>query len=150
MSKQLGGSSDYISTFYAAGAVGGPAAVSRATLRGIDNAPMFNPLSAKAVIPTLPATGIVPSGLYFSSMTGGSPFQMGGAEEVEMKSPPAPKDMPKDAVAEPKPKAPAAKSALNKPSRPCKWNDLYCNNCNGDYKTCPKLHELHQFHEVKN
>jgi hypothetical protein len=139
--NQLGGSSDYMSTFYAAGAIGGPAAVSRATLQGIDNAPMFNPLSAKAVIPTLPATGIVPSGLYFSSMTGGA-FQMGGAED-EMVAPPAPKSMPKDAVSAPK-AAPKAnlKLNLNKPSRPCQWKDLYCNNCNGDYKTCPKLHEL--------
>ncbi len=132
-----------MSTFYGAGAIGGPAAVSRATLKGIDNAPMFNPLSSKAVIPTLPATGIVPTGLYFASMTGGSPFQMGGADD-EMMPPPAPKAMPKDAVAESKMAAPKVGLKLNKPGRPCQWKDLYCNNCNGDYKTCPKLHGLHK------
>ena len=118
---QQGGSSDYASTFYAAGAVGGPAAVSRATLSGIDNAPMFNPLSAKAVIPTLPATGIVPSGLYFSSATGSATFQAGGAV--------APKPL---------------KLKLKTPSRPCKWRNLSCTNCTGNFRTCPKLNKLHK------
>jgi hypothetical protein len=68
---QTGGASSYMGLFYASGPVGGPGAISRATLSGIDNAPMFNPLSASATIPTLPSTGIVPNGAYLSNMTGG-------------------------------------------------------------------------------
>ncbi len=71
-SKQSGGSSSYVGLFYASGPVGGPGAISRATLSGINNAPMFNPLSATATIPTLPSTGIIPNGAYLAgNMTGG-------------------------------------------------------------------------------
>lgn len=69
---QVGGFSDYMNSFYASGAVGGPGAISRFTLKGINNAPMFNPLSATAVIPTLPSTGIVPSESYLAHMKGGA------------------------------------------------------------------------------
>ncbi len=69
---QVGGFSDYMSSFYSSGAVGGPATISRVTLNGINNAPMFNPLSSTAVIPTLPSTGIVPSEVYLANMTGGA------------------------------------------------------------------------------
>jgi hypothetical protein len=69
---QVGGFSDYMSSFYASGAVGGPGAISRFTLSGINNAPMFNPLSTTAVIPTLPSTGIVPSEAYLANMQGGA------------------------------------------------------------------------------
>jgi hypothetical protein len=67
-----GDSSAYSSVFYAQGAVGGPAAISRATLSGINNAPMFNPFNQNASIPTLPSTGIVPNGAYLMSMKGGA------------------------------------------------------------------------------
>ncbi len=71
-SAQVGGVSDYMSSFYSSGAVGGPGSISRVTLSGINRAPMFNPLSSTAVIPTLPSTGIVPSEVYLANMTGGS------------------------------------------------------------------------------
>lgn len=64
------GGSDFMHSFYSKAAVGGPAAISKATLAGIKNAPMFNPLSASATIPGN-STGIVPSGLYLASQTGG-------------------------------------------------------------------------------
>jgi hypothetical protein len=101
---------------------------------------MFNPLSAKAVIPTLPATGIVPSGLYFSSMTGGAAFQTAGSGDVEGGAPQA---MPADAVAKPPVRKTKVAPKLKTPSSLCKWKDLNCNNCNGNYRTCPKLHKLH-------
>jgi hypothetical protein len=69
---QVGGFSDYMSSFYSSGAVGGPGAISRFTLSGINNAPMFNPLSSTAVVPTLPSTGIVPSEIYLANMKGGA------------------------------------------------------------------------------
>ena len=69
---QVGGLSDYMSSFYASGAMGGPGAISRFTLSGINNAPMFKPLSSTAVIPTLPSTGIVPSEVYLANMKGGA------------------------------------------------------------------------------
>ena len=69
---QVGGFSDFMSSFYASGAVGGPGAISRVTLSGINNAPMFNPLSSTAVVPTLPSTGIVPSEIYLANMKGGA------------------------------------------------------------------------------
>lgn len=72
--QQKGGSSDFMHSFYANTAVGGPAAISQATLAGIDQSPMFNPLSATATIPGN-STGIVPSGLYLSSAAG----QTGGS-----------------------------------------------------------------------
>lgn len=67
---QLGGS-DWMHSFHSSTAVGGPAAISAATLQGIGNAPMFNPLNASATVPGN-STGIVPSGLYLASQTGGS------------------------------------------------------------------------------
>jgi hypothetical protein len=80
---QVGGFSDYMSSFYASGAVGGPGAISRFTLSGINNAPMFNPLSSTAVIPTLPSTGIVPSEAYLANMKGGSAHMKGGAASLD-------------------------------------------------------------------
>ncbi len=71
-SKQTGGVSSYIGLFYSRGAVGGPAAISKVTLSGLNNSPMFNPLSSTAVIPTLPSTGIVPNGAYLAGMAGGA------------------------------------------------------------------------------
>lgn len=70
MPKQIGGS-DFMHSFYASTAVGGPAAISKATLAGINQVPMFNPLSGNASIPGN-STGIVPSGLYLASQSGGS------------------------------------------------------------------------------
>jgi hypothetical protein len=72
---QAGGASDFMSSFYAQGAVGGPGAISRTTAANINNAPMFNSLSASAVIPTLPSTGIVPSEVYLADA------QIGGASD---------------------------------------------------------------------
>jgi hypothetical protein len=71
-SAQTGGVSSYMGLFYSRGAVGGPAAISKFTLGGLNNSPMFNPLSSAAVIPTLPSTGIVPNGAYLAGMSGGS------------------------------------------------------------------------------
>lgn len=83
--KQRGGaSSDFVHSFYANTAVGGPAAMTRAGLQVIDQAPMFNPLSDNTVFPT-DSTGIVASGLYLANTpdasAGALPFggQMGGA-----------------------------------------------------------------------
>ena len=69
MASQKGGS-DFMSSFYANTAVGGPAAISQALLAGINNSPMFNHLSMAATIPGN-STGIIPTGLYLSGMTGG-------------------------------------------------------------------------------
>ena len=69
-SMQGGSASDFLSSFYASSAVGGPAAISRATLSGLSNSPMFNPLSATSVIPT-GSLGIIPSGTYLASIGGG-------------------------------------------------------------------------------
>jgi hypothetical protein len=74
MVKQRGGSSDFMHSFYSSTAVGGPAAISQATLAGIGNSPMFNPLSATATIPG-PSTGITPTGLYLASQHGGAPIE---------------------------------------------------------------------------
>ena len=71
MATQKGGSSDFMHSFYSSTAVGGPAAISAATLKGIGNAPMFNPLSATATVPGS-STGIVPTGLYLASQAGGA------------------------------------------------------------------------------
>jgi len=69
--KQKGGSSDFMHSFYSTTAIGGPAAISQATLQGINSAPMFNPLSMTATIPGN-STGIVPTGLYLAGVqTGG-------------------------------------------------------------------------------
>jgi len=76
-SAQIGGVSDFMGSFYAQGAVGGPGAITRATVSNINNAPMFQSLSDSAVIPTLPSTGIVPSEAYLaanSQLGGGSDF----------------------------------------------------------------------------
>jgi hypothetical protein len=62
-SKQKGGS-QYRQLFYAQTAVGGPAAISAATLSVIDQTPMFNPLQTDTVIPG--PTGIIPTGLYLA------------------------------------------------------------------------------------
>lgn len=76
MRKQRGGSSsDFMHSFYANTAVGGPAAITRAGLETIDQAPMFNPLGEGAVFPTV-ATGIVPSGVYLANP------QMGGGRSL--------------------------------------------------------------------
>lgn len=69
--KQKGGAaSDYGSLFYANTAVGGPAAITKATLQYIDKAPMFHPLSKNVVIPT-GTTGIIPDGLYLAQVGAG-------------------------------------------------------------------------------
>ena len=75
MPKQVGGS-DFMHSFYASTVAGGPAAISKALLSGINQAPMFNPLNAAAVVPGGVSTGIVPSGLYLASLVGGG--QRGG------------------------------------------------------------------------
>ena len=62
-----GASSAFISSFYSNTVVGGPAEISRITLQGIDNAPMFHPLDYNAVVPTLPSTGIIPEGIVLSN-----------------------------------------------------------------------------------
>jgi hypothetical protein len=65
---QTGGAgSDFVSSFYANTVDGGPAAISAYTLQGIDNAPMFHPLDPSAVIPTMPSTGIFPTGLVMAT-----------------------------------------------------------------------------------
>ena len=63
--QKAGGASDYSPSFYALGA--DPAELSRFTLSNIDNAPMFNPLSDRAVIPT-GTSGIIPTGSYYESI----------------------------------------------------------------------------------
>jgi hypothetical protein len=68
--NQEGGSSDYMHSFYSSTALGGAAAISQATLAGINQAPMFNPLSGTAAIPGT-STGIIPSGLYLASTQSG-------------------------------------------------------------------------------
>lgn len=60
-----GGSSDYVQLFHAWGA--DPAELSRYTKHYIDQAPMFNPLQANAMIPT-GTTGIIPTGTYYQDM----------------------------------------------------------------------------------
>lgn len=88
--RQQRGGSAYMQNFYANTVVGGPAAISQATLQGINNAPMFNPLSTTATVPGN-STGIVPSGLFLSglqplnetvgvSQSGGSPSQISTAQ----------------------------------------------------------------------
>jgi len=78
--QQKGGSAGtWGSSFYANTAVGGPAAISRATLAHIDNALMFKPFSKTAVIPTGPSTGIVPTGQYLAGM------QLGGGKHQNQK-----------------------------------------------------------------
>ena len=88
--QQKGGSA-YMQNFYANTALGGPAAISHATLQGINNAPMFNPLSSTAVVPGN-STGIVPSGLYLAGLTplSGSEatnvVQSGGGSTAQLRS----------------------------------------------------------------
>ena len=76
--KQHGGSSDFMGLFYANTAVGGPAAISQATLQGINNAPMFNPLSTNSAVPGN-STGIVPTGTYLATHTGGGSRRQRGS-----------------------------------------------------------------------
>lgn len=76
MSNNQTGGSDFMHSFYAVAAEGGPAAISSATLAGLANAPMFNPLSAAATIPGN-STGIVPSALYLASQLGGGQMTEG-------------------------------------------------------------------------
>jgi hypothetical protein len=65
---QRGGSA-FMQNFYASTVVGGPAAISHVLLQGINQAPMFQPLSTTAVVPgTVASSGIVPSGLYLAGM----------------------------------------------------------------------------------
>ena len=70
-----------MNSFYARTAIGGPAAISRSTLQGINNAPMFKPMSPTAQIPTLPSTGIVPNGRVLAMTGGGYGYQHGGGLE---------------------------------------------------------------------
>ena len=63
-----GASSDFLGSFYANTVVGGPAAISTFTLNGLSASPMFNPLSMTATFPTMPSTGIVPTGMVMSQM----------------------------------------------------------------------------------
>jgi len=77
--KQKGGSSDFMHSFYSNTAVGGPAAISQATLAGINNAPMFNPLSSSATVPGV-STGIVPTGLYLASAQSGGGYGCSGQQ----------------------------------------------------------------------
>lgn len=65
--RQRGGDSQYLGSFYASTVQGGPAAISAATLAGINDAPMFHPLSTTATIPGV-SSGIVPSGLYLAGL----------------------------------------------------------------------------------
>ena len=71
--NQSGGSSAsaWMPSFYAT-ALQTPS-LSAATLAGINNAPVFNPMSSTAVFPT-PTSGIIPTGMAygFSPMVGGS------------------------------------------------------------------------------
>lgn len=71
--SQKGG--NWMQSFHAQTAVGGPAAISHATLQHINSAPMFNPLTPNTTIPTGPSTGIIPNGMYFA--------QMGGSNHLE-------------------------------------------------------------------
>lgn len=77
--QQKGGSAGTWGTsFYANTAVGGPAAISRATLAHIDNALMFKPFAKSAVVPTGPSTGIIPTGQYLAGMPPAHVGQTGG------------------------------------------------------------------------
>lgn len=80
--EQRGGGSSFNAQFHASTVKGGVHEISRVTAANIANAPMFNPFSKEAVIPTV-STGIVPTGIYLleqhrskkqqaSSQTGGS------------------------------------------------------------------------------
>jgi len=66
MDKIGGFGSQYMGDFYAQTAVGGPRAISYATLKYIDNSPMFNPLATDTVFPTT-STGIIPTGIYLAN-----------------------------------------------------------------------------------
>lgn len=77
--KQQGGASNWMHSFHASTAVGGPAAISKFTLQNINNAPMFKPMSPSAQIPTAPSTGIVPNGRVLAMSGGGKHKQTGGA-----------------------------------------------------------------------
>ena len=79
-----GASSDFIGLNYAltaAGPNGGNnASISAATLANIGSAPMFNPFSSSAVIPTSPSLGIVPNGLALAGM---APTMSGGGRRQQ-------------------------------------------------------------------
>jgi hypothetical protein len=62
--EQTGGGSAFNTQFHASIVKGGNHEISRVTAANIDKAPMFNPFSKDAVIPTAPSTGIVPTGIY--------------------------------------------------------------------------------------
>lgn len=62
-----GRGSQYVGDFYAQTAVGGPRAISYATLQYIDNSPMFNPLADNTVMPTT-TSGVIPTGLYLANV----------------------------------------------------------------------------------
>lgn len=67
--KSQTGGSDWMHSFHADTVFGGPRALSQATLKYIERAPMFNPLKADTIIPTLPSVGIVPNAAYLGSLT---------------------------------------------------------------------------------
>ena len=66
-----GGASDFASSFYS-GAYTQPS-LNAVTLAGINNSPVFNPMSSSAVFAT-GTSGIIPNGMFygFSPMSGGS------------------------------------------------------------------------------
>lgn len=79
--QQKGGSAGtWGASFYANTAVGGPAAITKATLAHIDNAVMFKPFANGAVIPTGPSTGIIPTGQYLAGMPPAHIPQSGGGK----------------------------------------------------------------------
>src|SRR3990167_3372720 len=83
-----GASTDYASLFYAQTAIGGPAAISRSTLKYIDRTPMFNPLESNTIIPG--SSGIIPTGLFLAQSPAEQVAflqnQSGGAERDTLKS----------------------------------------------------------------
>jgi hypothetical protein len=87
-SKGQCGGSAWVHPAHSFTAVGGPAAISNATLEVINQAPMFNPLSDNTIIPG--PSGVVPSGLYLGAQSQGASNnnvpagnvpQSGGAEK---------------------------------------------------------------------
>ena len=73
-----GAGSDFVSSFYSSTNVNGIQAISAATLQGIDNAPMFHPLDPLAVVPTMPSTGIFPTGMQMALNGSDNPILTGG------------------------------------------------------------------------
>ena len=67
--QQKGGaSSDFVGSFYANTVAGGVQALSEATRNGLSSSPMFNPLNMNTTFPTMPSTGIIPTGIVMSRM----------------------------------------------------------------------------------